>query len=153
MDFKTEVKLLKAKKKISDTMDYYKRRKRERFTNKVKSGTEEDYVVNRIAICIIKKALERLLWGEKIHVVRGEDKYLEGSMYGYMMGKYEEDRYIGEYANELDPYDADTQRRLTEMLYDKLSTEEMLCVEWEVYDKLSSKYDWYEKTLYIKQRV
>lgn len=159
MKLKTKLKLRKVKSKLSDywyaamkpvtlTITRYRDWKWDRFKTKVKAMTEDE-IIDRVARGIIKHRTKYLKGCDDIHIAKRTDDWTERTIRSHMIDLSRGDRYVKEYGYEIKYGDLDTYRRLTEMLYDRLSKEEDLSIEWKVYD-IGYYWEGYEKTLVIK---
>lgn len=160
MNLKMKLKLNKLKRRLADrwyasmkplaeaAVERDKKRWSE-FVNKVSSMTEEE-VIERLARIIIKDFSSYPKGYEDIHITKQTEDYTDRNIRSYMIERSGRDKYIKQYGYNIKCEDIDTHRRLTEMLYDRLSKEEVLDVKWKVYDNMSSYWKGYEKTLIVE---
>ena len=140
MKLKTKLKLRKVKSKLSNywyaamkpfelAITRYRDWKWDRFKTKVNNMTEDE-IIDRVAIGIIKHLTRYPRGYDDIHIAKRSDDWTERTIKSHMIDLSRGDKYVKEYGYEIKYGDLDTYRRLTEMLYNRLSKEEELSVKW-----------------------
>lgn len=159
MRLKTKLKLNELKRKLVGwwyavmkplvrAFEKHDKKRLDRFISKVSSMTEGE-VIERLARTMIKEFASYPKGYEDIHITKQAEDYTNRNIRSYMIERSGRDKYIKQYGYNIKCDDIDTYRRLTEMLYDRLSKEEVLDVKWKVYD-VSGYWKGYEKTLIVE---